>query len=93
MFRNPWEYHLIMGSHLQKPKTEKEISSGDGNGLKWGCCGMQGWRTSMEDAHIHVVSLTYSNFYLCVMVYDQQLAIRPETVLNTFRAFKIFRHL
>ena len=56
MFRNPWEYQLIMGSHLQKPKTEKEISSGDGNGFKWGCCGMQGWRTSMEDAHIHVVN-------------------------------------
>ena len=56
MLRNPWEYQLIMGSHLQKPKTEKEISSGDGNGLKWGCCGMQGWRTSMEDAHIHVVN-------------------------------------
>ena len=45
-----------MGSHLQKPKTEKEISSGDGDGFKWGCCGMQGWRTSMEDAHIHVVN-------------------------------------
>ena len=56
MLRNPWEYQLIMGSHLQKPKTEKEISSGDGNELKWGCCGMQGWRTSMEDAHIHVVN-------------------------------------
>ena len=33
MLRNPWEYQLIMGSHLQKPKTEKEISSGDGNGF------------------------------------------------------------
>lgn len=73
MLRNPWEYQLIMGSHLQKPKTEKEISSGDGNGFKWGCCGMQGWRTSMEDAHIHVVNKLFKiiqfSLSLCSITY------------------------
>lgn len=46
-----------MGAFLAKPKTEKNTDSGEGNGLKYGLCSMQGWRVDMEDAHTTVVSL------------------------------------
>jgi len=40
-----------MGVFLDKPKKEKESESGEGNGLRYGMCSMQGWRVEMEDAH------------------------------------------
>lgn len=46
-----------MGAFLAKPKTEKNTDSGEGNGIKYGLCSMQGWRVDMEDAHTTVVSL------------------------------------
>ena len=45
-----------MGSYLQKPVVEKNSVEGEGTGLKWGATGMQGWRTNMEDSHIHKVN-------------------------------------
>lgn len=46
-----------MGAFLNKPKTEKNTDIGEGNGIKYGLCSMQGWRIDMEDAHTTVVSL------------------------------------
>jgi len=40
-----------MGVFLDKPKKEKESESGEGNGLRFALCSMQGWRVEMEDAH------------------------------------------
>ncbi|XP_057316271.1 protein phosphatase 1A-like [Hydractinia symbiolongicarpus] len=40
-----------MGVFLDKPKKEKESESGEGNGLRFAMCAMQGWRVEMEDAH------------------------------------------
>lgn len=40
-----------MGVFLDKPKKEKELESGEGNGLRYAMCSMQGWRVEMEDAH------------------------------------------
>jgi len=40
-----------MGVFLDKPKKEKESESGEGNGLRYAVCSMQGWRIEMEDAH------------------------------------------
>lgn len=40
-----------MGVFLDKPKKEKESESGEGNGLCYALCSMQGWRCEMEDAH------------------------------------------
>lgn len=40
-----------MGVFLDKPKKEKESESGEGNGLRYALCSMQGWRVEMEDAH------------------------------------------
>src|SRR6056300_831887 len=45
-----------MGNTLDKPKTEKDTTVGCSenaeDGLSWGVSSMQGWRLSMEDAHI-----------------------------------------
>ncbi|CAJ1417882.1 unnamed protein product [Effrenium voratum] len=46
-----------MGSYLSQPVTDKESCSGKGRGEIWGCSAMQGWRTTMEDAHLAVCGL------------------------------------
>eukprot|EP00440_Ansanella_granifera_P039301 gb/GFBE01042637.1/.p1 GENE.gb/GFBE01042637.1/~~gb/GFBE01042637.1/.p1 ORF type:complete len:399 (+),score=98.90 gb/GFBE01042637.1/:1-1197(+) len=46
-----------MGSYLSEPKKDKNSDSGRGNGLTWGSSDMQGWRTSMEDAHVTLTDL------------------------------------
>lgn len=46
-----------MGAFLDKPKTEKHNSHGEGNGLSYGLSSMQGWRVEMEDAHTAVLGL------------------------------------
>jgi len=48
-----------MGAFLDKPKTDKEVSKGSGNGLVYGLSSMQGWRIEMEDAHCAVVGLPH----------------------------------
>ncbi|XP_028324696.1 protein phosphatase 1B isoform X3 [Gouania willdenowi] len=62
-----WHSHLTavtvdflrgaMGAFLDKPKTEKHNSHGEGNGLRYGLSSMQGWRVEMEDAHTAVLGL------------------------------------
>uniref|UniRef100_A0A3Q4AYV7 Protein phosphatase 1B n=1 Tax=Mola mola TaxID=94237 RepID=A0A3Q4AYV7_MOLML len=46
-----------MGAFLDKPKTEKHNSHGEGNSLRYGLSSMQGWRVEMEDAHTAVLGL------------------------------------
>lgn len=42
-----------MGAYLSTPITEKESTTGSGGPAKeWGASAMQGWRRSMEDAHV-----------------------------------------
>lgn len=41
-----------MGGFLDAPKKDKETENGQNKVMAWGACGMQGWRSSMEDAHI-----------------------------------------
>ena len=51
-----------MGAYLSEPVTTKESSDGaskefnDGCKLSYGASSMQGWRTGMEDSHIHEVN-------------------------------------
>lgn len=40
-----------MGVLLSKPNTDKEYDQGENNVIAFAACSMQGWRTSMEDAH------------------------------------------
>lgn len=41
-----------MGIYLMKPNTEKQTTTGKNTLLEFAQSAMQGWRTSMEDAHI-----------------------------------------
>ncbi|XP_065661895.1 protein phosphatase 1A isoform X2 [Hydra vulgaris] len=47
-----------MGVFLDKPKKEKDLEAGEGNGLRYALCSMQGWRVEMEDAHSIRVELS-----------------------------------
>lgn len=41
-----------MGAYLSTPITDKETFEGDGGNVKFGGSSMQGWRRTMEDAHL-----------------------------------------
>lgn len=41
-----------MGEYLSSPKKDKDSIEGSNTQMKYGACGMQGWRKSMEDSHI-----------------------------------------
>ncbi|XP_026193261.1 protein phosphatase 1G [Cyclospora cayetanensis] len=43
-----------MGTYLSSPLSGKHVAAGscEAMGLRWGLCSMQGWRISMEDAHL-----------------------------------------
>lgn len=41
-----------MGAYLSQPVVDKETFEGEGAGLRYGGSAMQGWRRTMEDAHI-----------------------------------------
>ena len=47
-----------MGSYLTIPHKEKQSEFGSGNRLSFGLSCMQGWRFSMEDAHIAIPFFT-----------------------------------
>lgn len=55
----------IMGQVLSSPVVEKQLESGGDEFTAYGLCAMQGWRVSMEDAHINETDLS---------VKDQKLA-------------------
>ncbi|KAJ9518291.1 hypothetical protein QJQ45_010236 [Haematococcus lacustris] len=46
-----------MGAYLSTPITDKETFEGDGASIKYGGSSMQGWRRTMEDAHLAVTAL------------------------------------
>lgn len=46
-----------MGDTLSKPVTDKHTSTFETKQLRVGCCGMQGWRKDMEDAHVAQINL------------------------------------
>ena len=41
-----------MGAYLDTPIKDKNPEPGHTDTFSWGACGMQGWRCSMEDAHL-----------------------------------------
>ena len=41
---------------LKQPIKEKELSNNENDILRYGTCGMQGWRRRMEDSHISDIS-------------------------------------
>ena len=49
-----------MGIYLSKPNTTKDSHTGENDFLRFGVSAMQGWRMSMEDAHISLPNFTDS---------------------------------
>ncbi len=47
-----------MGVYLSKPNRTKDSHMGENDFLRFGVSAMQGWRKSMEDAHISIPNLT-----------------------------------
>lgn len=41
-----------MGAYLSTPITDKDTSNGSSESAEWGVSSMQGWRRTMEDAHL-----------------------------------------
>lgn len=46
-----------MGAYLSQPITDKEVFEGEGTAVKYGGSAMQGWRRTMEDAHLAQTSM------------------------------------
>eukprot|EP00249_Psilotum_nudum_P020892 c27886_g1_i3 orf=1221-2294(+) len=46
-----------MGIYLSSPKTEKFSEDGENERIRFGVSAMQGWRSSMEDAHAAILEL------------------------------------
>lgn len=46
-----------MGAYLSQPVTDKETVSGEGKTVEYGVSSMQGWRRTMEDAHVAMTEL------------------------------------
>lgn len=46
-----------MGEFLSQPKKDKNSTDGENERVAYGACGMQGWRHSMEDSHIHELNV------------------------------------
>ncbi|KAL7618802.1 probable protein phosphatase 2C 60 [Lactuca sativa] len=55
-----------MGIYLSTPKTDKLSQDGENDNLKYGVSSMQGWRTSMEDAHAAYLDLDCSTSFFGV---------------------------
>ncbi|CAJ1973630.1 unnamed protein product [Sphenostylis stenocarpa] len=55
-----------MGIYLSTPKTEKVSEDGENDRLRYGLSSMQGWRTTMEDAHAAYTDLDESTSFFGV---------------------------
>ncbi|XP_057520932.1 probable protein phosphatase 2C 60 [Amaranthus tricolor] len=55
-----------MGAYLSTPKTEKFSEDGENSRVQYGLSSMQGWRTTMEDAHAAFPDLDASTSFFGV---------------------------
>ncbi|MCD9645306.1 hypothetical protein HAX54_034142 [Datura stramonium] len=55
-----------MGIYLSSPKTEKVSEDGENDRLRYGLSSMQGWRSTMEDAHAVYPNLDSSTSFFGV---------------------------
>eukprot|EP00798_Chlamydomonas_sp_ICE-L_P032326 gene32326-16898_t len=59
-----------MGAYLSSPIVDKETFDGEGNSLVFGGSSMQGWRRTMEDAHLAEHSLPADSNIALFGVFD-----------------------
>ena len=55
---------------LKEPIKEKELSNDENDILRYGSCGMQGWRKRMEDSHITDISQGENQRFNIFCVFD-----------------------
>jgi protein phosphatase 1G len=55
-----------MGAYLAKPDSRKVTHRGGNGVISYSSCGMQGWRTSQEDSHVHICDLDSSTHFFGV---------------------------
>lgn len=69
-----------MGAYLSSPLVTKEVASGgvESLGLRWALCSMQGWRISMEDAHVVLYAKRQTGSSESPVVEEQREAARAE---------------
>ena len=73
---------------LDKPIKEKELSFGENTTIKYGCCGMQGWRKTMEDCHITDLSQGEESRFDIFGVFDGHGGVEvSEFVKNKFTKY------
>jgi len=53
-----------MGEFLSTPNRDKHSETGEGGNIRYVAVGMQGWRRSMEDAHIAYINMDGSGVSL-----------------------------
>ncbi|KAL6141135.1 hypothetical protein ACLB2K_059426 [Fragaria x ananassa] len=62
-----WIIRLLdMGIYLSAPKTDKVSEDGENDRLRFGASSMQGWRSTMEDAHAALLDLDNSTSFFGV---------------------------
>ena len=59
-----------MGEFLSSPIKDKDSADGENKNIRFGSCGMQGWRKRMEDAHIADISQGDNQQYDIFGVFD-----------------------
>ncbi len=59
-----------MGEFLSAPIKEKHSDDNENEKIRFGSCGMQGWRKRMEDAHITEINKGENNQYDIFGVFD-----------------------
>lgn len=59
-----------MGPFLSSPNKTKNSFDNENSSLRFGSCGMQGWRNRMEDAHISDIDLGPSKQFALFGVFD-----------------------
>ncbi|KAH0982907.1 hypothetical protein GBA52_010084 [Prunus armeniaca] len=57
---------LQMGIYLSAPKTDKVSEDGENDKLRYGSSSMQGWRSTMEDAHAAIPDFDGSTSFFAV---------------------------
>ncbi|KAH8512753.1 hypothetical protein H0E87_006162 [Populus deltoides] len=79
-----------MGVYLSSPKTDKASQDGENDRLRYGLSSMQGWRTTMEDAHAAYPDLDISTSFFGV--YDGHGGIRVGGSIEIGICFKISKN-
>ena len=59
-----------MGNFLTAPKMKKDFFSGENPIIKYGVCSMQGWRRTMEDAHLISLNQGLNNKTHIFVIFD-----------------------